>query len=261
MSRETQTITEVREQETANSLKWIGVGALIMLFAFLMIYILGVYLKDNPRMLSSMRMGMGLGVVAGGAVIIGGLYKLSQLRNLASVTFPCPYCDAANHLVAKPESDFECETCHQTVRFDNAGNMLPVKIISCPTCNTDNRISTKSTRFICSKCNNTVQVQAEQPVYGMGQPAAPAPTPRPVMLLTHSNFDVLIQSFDPNRENLLAQSLVNILGVEVPEARRLLSTVNDRMPLIVGVDLPQSETEPLQAQLTQLGAKVHLRSR
>ena len=93
--------------------------------------------------------------------------------------------------------------------------MVPVRVISCSNCNTDNRISVKASRFICSKCNATVQVQAEQqPVYGMGN-VTPAPAPaRPAVLLTQTNQDVLIQSFDPARENLLAQMIQDLLGVE-----------------------------------------------
>ena len=261
MANGTVTVTEVREQEAANTLKWVGVGIGIILFAAFMIYFLGLFLKTDPALLKIMRAGMGLGIVAGIAVIGGALYRQSQLRNMPSVTFPCPYCDAANHLVAEPTSDFECETCHQTVRFEANGKMVPVRVISCSNCNTDNRISVKASRFICSKCNATVQVQAEQqPVYGMGN-VAPAPTPaRPATLLTQTNQDVLIQSFDPAREGQLAQMIRELLGVEDTEARRLLGTIAPRKPLIIGVDMPQMDAERLQIQLSQLGASVYLRA-
>lgn len=261
MAKGTTTLTEVREQETANTLKWVGIGAAIILFAVFMIYFLGLFLKTDPTLLKIMRAGMGLGILAGAAVIGGAVYRQSQLRNIKGVTFPCPYCDATNQLVAEPTSDFECETCHQTVRFDQNGKMVPVRVISCSNCNTDNRISVKASRFICSKCNATVQVQAEQqPVYGMGNVAPAAAPARPATLLTQTNQDVLIQSFDPSRESQLAQMIQELLGVEGTEARRLLGTIAPRKPLIIGVDMPQMDAERLQIQLSQLGATVHLRA-
>lgn len=258
MARETITITEAREQGTSEALKWIFLGAGIILLAFFLRYFLHLFLQGGP--LIGMRRGMLIGAVAGFCVAVGGGIKYFKLRELTGVAFPCPYCDQLNQLVAPPESDFECENCHQTVRFDEKGTLIPVKIINCSNCNTDNKVSSKATRFICSKCNATIQVQADQPVYGMGNVRPTAPV-RPTMLLNHANFDVLISAFDHARQGQLASSLEGLLGVEAAEARRLLSTVTDRTPLIVGVDMAQLDAEQLQAQLTQLGAKVVLRPR
>ena len=267
MARTTVTLTEVREQETATTLKWVGVGVAIMLVAAFMIYFLGLFLKDNQSLLKIMRLGMGIGIAIGAIVIGAAAARLSRVRNMASFTYPCPYCDAANQLVEEPTADFECETCHQTVRFDDKGVMIPVRVIGCSNCGTDNRVSIKSSRFICSKCNATVQVQAEQPVYGMGATAATpaAAPPRPALLLNQpngqSNMDVMIQSFDATRGAKLAERLQSILGVEVDEARRLLGTIGPRAPLIIGVDMPAQEADQLSAQLTQSGAQVHMRAR
>lgn len=270
MARTTVTLSEVREQETANTLKWVGVGVVIMLVAAFMIYFLGLFLKDNASLLRVMRLGMGVGIAIGAIVVGGAAARLSKVRNMASFLYPCPYCDASNQLVEEPTANFECETCHQTVRFDESGVPVPVRIIGCSNCGTDNRVSIKSSRFICSKCNATIQVQAEQPVYGMGNvasaaaPAASAP-PRPAPALLNqtdpSHVDVVVQSFDPAREGQLAVMLQNMMGIEVAEARRLLGTIGARTPLIIGVDMPVQEADQLSAQLTQLGAHVHLRSR
>ena len=265
MARTTVTLTEVREQETANTLKWVGVGAAIMLVAAFMIYFLGLFLKDNASLLKIMRLGMGVGIAIGAVVIGGALARLSKVRNMTSFTYPCPYCDAANQLVEEPVSDFECETCHQTVRFDENGVMVPVRVIGCSNCGTDNRVSVKASRFICSKCNATVQVQAEQPVYGMAAASAvvapAAAPPRPATLLNQSNVDVVIQAFDAARGAQLASAVQNLLGVETDEARRLLGTIGPRSPLIIGVDMSAPDADQLSAQLIQLGAQVHQRQR
>ncbi len=269
MARTTVTLSEVREQETANTLKWVGVGVAIMLVAAFMIYFLGLFLKDNHSLLRVMRLGMGVGIAIGAVVVGGAAARLSKVRSMESFAYPCPYCDAINQLVEEPTANFECETCHQTVRFDENGVPVPVRVIGCSNCGTDNRVSIKSNRFICSKCNATIQVQAEQPVYGMGNVASAAPTasapPRPAPTLLNqsgpSNVDVVVQSFDPAREGQLAAMLQNMMGIETAEARRLLGTIGARTPLIIGVDMPAQEADQLSAQLTQLGAQVHLRSR
>ncbi len=274
MARTTVTLSEVREQETANTLKWVGVGVAIMLVAAFMIYFLGLFLKDNHSLLKVMRLGMGVGIVIGAVVVGGAAARLSKVRSMESFAYPCPYCDAINQLVEEPTANFECETCHQTVRFDENGVLVPVRVIGCSKCGTDNRVSIKSSRFICSKCNATIQVQAEQPVYGMGNAmsgtsgatasAASAPSrPAPTLLNQPgpSHVDVAVQSFDAARESQLAALLQNMMGIELAEARRLLGTIGARTPLIIGVDMPVQEADQLSAQLTQLGAHVHLRSR
>jgi len=257
MATETVTITEAREQKTADALKWIGLGVVILLVCAFMIYFLGLWL-DGAN-LKMMRAGMIVGAVAGGTVLVSGLVRFSQAQNMVGVAYPCPYCEKDNQLVAPPTSNFECEHCNQTVRFDEAGKPVPIRVINCSNCNTDNKVSIKSNRFICIKCNATIQVQAEQPTYGMGpvRPTAPA---RPAMLLNTGQYDVLITNFDRAREGHLAATVQNLLGVEASEARRLLDTITDRTPLIVGVEMAQLDAEHLQAQLSQLGAKITLRS-
>ena len=50
------------------------------------------------------------------------------------------------------------------------------------------------------------------------------------------------------------------LGVDLNEARRLLGTVSDRTPLIVGYDMPFDQAEGLRKQFEQLGATVAVRA-
>lgn len=259
MATETMTITEAREQGIAEALKWIGLGTLFLTICAFLIYFLHLFLQGGPLVM--MRVLMSIGALAGGAVLVSGLVKFSQAQKLVGVDYPCPYCEQKNQLVAKPTRNFECEHCHQTVRFDETGNPVPVRVINCSNCNTDNRVSVKSNRFICIKCNATIQVQAEQPAYGMGGMGMGGSTPaRPAMLLNNTQYDVLITAFDRARVAHLAASVQSLLGVEAPEARRLLDTITDRTPLIIGVDMPQLDAEHLQAQLTQLGAKINLRA-
>ncbi len=273
MAEDTRTLSEVREQETANGLKWIGIGAGIIVFALIMIWILKVALRGNPNLTHTMQIGMYLGIAAGFAVIAGAAYRMSQVKNIQTVAFTCPYCDATNQLMSEPTTNFECENCNQTVRFEN-GVLVPIRVVSCGSCGTDNRVSVKSNRFICQKCNATIQVQAEQPAFGAApaQVATPAyntavvgtmptaaPPPQPVRLLTEHNMDALIYSYDHTREAHLLANLQTLLGVDAEQIKRLTGTISDRSPLVVGVDMPQAEAEALRVQLSQLGANVHLR--
>ena len=279
MAEDTRTLSEVREQETANGLKWIGIGAGIIVFALIMIWILKVALRDNPSLAHTMQIGMYVGIAAGFAVIAGAAYRMSQVKNIQTVAFTCPYCDAANQLMSEPTTNFECENCHQTVRFEN-GVLVPIRVVSCGSCGTDNRVSVKSNRFICQKCNATIQVQAEQPAFGAApsqgttpaQRATPAyntavvgamptaaPPPQPARLLTEHNMDVLIYSYDPSRETHLLANLQTLMGVDAEQMKRLTGTISDRKPLVVSVDMPQAEADALRVQLSQLGANVHLR--
>lgn len=270
MAEDTRTLSEVREQETANGLKWMGIGGGIIVFALIMIWILKVALRGNPGLTHTMQIGMYVGIAAGFAVIAGAAYRMSQVKNIQTVAFTCPYCDAANQLMSEPTTNFECENCHQTVRFEN-GVLVPIRVVSCGSCGTDNRVSVKSSRFICQKCNATIQVQSEQaaygavPAYNSGAVATPkvapaaAPSPQPARLLTEHNMDVLIYSYDHTRELHLLANLQTLLDVDTEQMKRLTGTISDRAPLVVGVDMPQAEAEALRVQLTQLGADVHLR--
>ena len=267
MAEDTRTFSEVREQETAAGLKWVGIGGGIIAVALILLWIMNVALRRSPDALKMMHIGVGLGVVAGLVVMAIAAYRMSQVKNLKTVPYTCPYCDAANQLMSEPTTSFECENCNQTVRFEN-GVLVPIRVVSCGSCGTDNRVSVKSNRFICQKCNATIQVQAEAaysaaPAYNSGivpAPSAPAPPPpQPARLLTEHNMDVLIYSYDRTREAHLLSSLQTLLDVDAAQIKRLTATVSDRAPLVVGVDMPQAEAESLRVQLSQLGADVHLR--
>ncbi len=260
MADGTRTISEVREEATANGLKWIGIGAGIIVFALIMIWILKVALRDSPHLLHTTQILMYLIIAAGSAVIVGAAYRIGQVKNIPTVPFNCPYCDAANQLLAEPTTNFECENCHQTVRFEN-GALVPIRVVSCGSCGTDNRVSVKSTRLICQKCNANIQIEAAQPATNAAyRPTpAPAPSPQPARLLTEHNMDVVIYSYDHSREARLLTTLETLLDVDAGQVKRLTGTISAHAPLIVGVDMPQPEAEALRVQLTQLGADVHLR--
>ncbi len=74
------------------------------------------------------------------------------------------------------------------------------------------------------------------------------------------NQNILIQGYDPAREQKVALLLQRELGVDLQEARRLLSTITDKTPLIVAYDVPQADADSLRRQLEQLGASVQIRA-
>jgi transposase-like protein len=258
MAKGATTLSEVREQEYTRAVGLAVTGVGLILAGILLIAFLKYLVPDN--ILGVSRVCVGLASLVGVGILLAAVKKIVDVRNAASIDFRCPYCDSINKLVAQPTEDFECESCHSTVRFEN-GKMVPIRTITCTSCGAEHRVSIKAERYVCDRCNAVLQVQQQtQPVYGMAPTPAPAPSRQPAMMLGGVNQSVLLQALDRSREGQVAAILQRELGVDLAEARRLLNTISDQTPLIVAYDVPYDQADGLRKQFEQLGATVTMRS-
>jgi ribosomal protein L37AE/L43A len=257
MAKGATTLSEVREQEYTRSVMMAATGLALIIVGVLVIAFLKYLVPTN--ILGVSRVLVGLAALLGATLVAAAGKRVLDMRNMATVLFKCPYCDTQNKLLAPPTEDFECESCHATVRFEN-GKMVPIRTIICTSCGAEHRVSSKAERYVCDRCNAVISVQQQtQQVYGMTPP--PTPMQRaPAMVLGGANQNVLLTAVDRSREQQIAAILQRELGVDLNEARRLLGTLSDRTPLIVGYDLPFDQAEGLRKQFEQLGATVAVRA-
>jgi len=257
MAKGPTTLSEVREQEYTRSVILAAWGIGLIIVGVLVIAFLHYLVPPHVMLVS--RVLVGLAVFAGAALVAVAGKNIVDLKYRATVLFKCPYCDAFNKLVATPTENFECDSCLATIRFEN-GKMVPVRTISCSNCGAEHRVSVKAERYVCDRCNAVIQIQQlTDPVYGMAPGATQKPR-QPAMVLGGGNQNVLLTSVQRSREQQNAVLLQRELGVDLPEARRLLGTITDRTPLIVGYDLPFDQADGLRLQFEQLGSTVVVRA-
>ncbi len=278
MARGAATLTRVREEEYTQSIGTITIGAGILVACLFLIWFVRLF-HLAPETLQVVQIGLGLGALAGVAIIASAIYRVLTVSKIPTVPFTCPYCDAVNRLTAVPTEDFDCETCLRTVRFEN-GAIVPIIEITCPRCDARHRTSLKTQRYVCDKCNASIPVEQAvnpatqsgalsmgsdhavvEPYAAYGQPTVsrPAVSPRAGNLLVAQNVDILLQGIDHVREKQIALRLQDMMGMDMAELRHLISTAEEKKPLIIGVNIAHDEAETLQNQLKQLGAVVTLR--
>lgn len=254
MDKSATTLAEAQEREYTQAIGIAVAGVAIALVGLFLIYFLRLFPLGN--WLGFVRVTLGLATLAGITMIAVSVQRVVRVRQMPVVMFKCPYCDAPNRLLTNPTHDFDCENCHRTIKFEN-GVMVPVITISCPNCGAEGKVAETTDRYLCENCNNTVRLKSEQ-VYGMSAGTRQAPVQRTVSLA--GNYDVLLVGMDSVREGQLAAQLQTLLELtDAQEARRLLATITERTPLIIGLDMPEDEAEAIRNQLGHLGATVSLR--
>jgi len=278
MARDAATLTRVREEEYTQSIGTITIGAVLVVVCLFLIWFVRLF-HLTPETLQVVQIGFGLGTLAGLTIIVSAIYRMLTVGKIPTVPYTCPYCDGVNRLTSVPTQDFDCETCLRTVRFEN-GAMAPIIEITCPRCDAKHRTSLKTQRYVCDKCNASIPVEQAinpatqsglsgavaghavvEPYAAYGQPAVAQPilTPRAGNLLVAQNVDILLQGIDHVREKQIALRLQDMMGMDMAELRHLISTAEEKKPLIIGVNIAHDEAETLQHQLKQLGAIVTLR--
>ena len=188
--------------------------------------------------------------LCGYAAYNGAFYKGALSKQMATVGFICPYCQQELQFLESPTTDFDCEHCSRTVHFDN-GFPVPVRTIICQACRAEHRVASSVDRYICDKCNRPLQLNVTP-----DKAAAIIDAENDAML---QNYDVLLLASDRRHESELSFKLQNLMVVNLPDARRLLSTASNQTPLVVGHDLSQRKAEAIKRQLEELGATVSVR--
>ncbi len=252
MAKRAARISDVQEKEWTESAGTAVVGIIILIVAAVVLYFMQFYVP--PQMLYGYRIVGSLAVVIGGAIVIAALYRGTQVSLIKRVPVNCPYCDTAINFDAPPTTDFDCEHCSRTVQFLD-GVMVPVQTIICRACRTEHRVGENVSHYVCDRCNRplllTPTKENGEAVVKVADFAGKAPS--------NDYMDVLLTAFDRRHETELAFKLQNILVTNLPDARKMMATASDKIPLVIGINLPPQKAESIKRSLQELGGQVSLR--
>lgn len=252
MAKSATRFSDIQESEWTQSIGTAVVGILILIVAAVLIYCLKYVLPAN--VLRPSQVVASIGLVLGGAIILGALHRGTQVRKIKTVAFTCPYCEKDTLFPVAPTQDFDCDHCDRTVHFFD-GEPVPVRNVICSACRAEHRVAVNVAHYICDSCNRPLRLTPE-PKYQSAVVSVHVPEPVDTML---QNYDVLLVGVDRRKENEVAFKLQNILMTNLNEARRLMGTASTRTPLIIGYDLSQRKADAVRRQLQELGATVTLR--
>lgn len=254
MAKQETKLSEILENEWVESIVSATNGIIIVAVAGLFWYLVKFRLTENLRIFGYIFCGIALFL---GLLILFLAGRRSYIvSKIPRVAFRCPYCDADNFFTEPPTEDFDCDHCHRTVHFRN-GAPLPVRTIVCPFCRTQHRVSEEVERFVCDRCNRLLKIGGEAETPGRRAVGTASVDEHDALM---QNYDVLVVAIDRRRENEIAFKLQNLMVVNLPEARRLIGTISQKTPLIVGHNLPQRKADAIRRQLQDLGATATLRS-
>ncbi|MDE2127570.1 MAG: hypothetical protein KGJ62_13365 [Armatimonadetes bacterium] len=253
MAKTTNKFSELLEAEWVESLLTAWNGAVILAVGGLLLYLTRFHPAPGVRLaeliFSSFAIALGL-------VIVGlSVWRGKQASDLPTVPFPCPYCTSNNLFIAPPTDDFECDHCHRTVHFA-FGEPVPVRTVICQYCHTEHRVAMTVQRYVCDRCNRLLDVGSD-PTKKVSIVGTAAVDSTEALL---QNYDVLLVAYDRRTENELALKLVNLMVVNMPEAKRQMVLVSAATPLTVVRNLPHRKAESIRRQLQELGATASLRS-
>lgn len=182
----------------------------------------------------------GLGVIAAVGLAGVGASRMNRAKTNPTVTVNCPYCDYPMQFPKQPSVDWDCESCHRRVQYEN-GKPVEVKQITCTFCKTVHKVSAKATHYLCDACNRPLR---------LADPNDPNQV-APVMDASDAlrNYDVLLTEVGRNR-NEVAMALESILICNLLEARRQM----ENLPLIVVRNVPERKADAIRRRLRDLGA-------
>ena len=249
MANRVRKLAEVQENAWTQASGTIFVGVLLFGLSAALIYFAKYWFVGNA--LQSTRVVLALAAFAGLGFVGAAVYNGIEVRKQRGVSYACPYCDKENRFEGTPNEDFDCEFCNRTVHFDE-GEPVPVRAVSCPFCHSDHRVAVSVQRYVCDRCNRPLELATES----HGRPATVAPSEAEVVGQT---FDVLLVAVDRRQENEVALKLQNLLVVNLPEARRLMTSASTTAPLVVSYSLSQRKAESIRRQLQDLGATATIR--
>jgi ribosomal protein L7/L12 len=244
------TITAVQEREWTDSVGTASVGIGIMVLGALFFYLVGLWLKGQPNVLEAVRIVLGLAIFAGAAILGLAILRGLEARKAPRVPFPCPYCDTENYFVEAPAVDFDCESCHRTVHFENSAP-IPIRTIICQACRSEHRVAVNVHRYVCDRCNRPLQISSDP----TKQIAVAGADETDAMLQT---YNVLLFAVDRRHENELAFKLQDLMFVNMKEARRLMGKATTNAPLVVNSNVALRKAEAIQRELQALGATVNI---
>ncbi len=251
MGNQVRKIADIQESAWTQASGKIAAGLGIFLVAACLIYAARFAFVGLPRVLEIVQIVLGLVALAGVGLLGAAVYTGIEARRLPGIGFQCPYCDNSNKFDGIPTETFDCDFCNRTVHFDG-GVPVPVRIVSCPFCQTDHRVAVSIQRYVCDHCNRPLELAAQP----RSRPSGAAGS-GPEKLA--QNFDVLLVSVDRRHEIEIALKIQNLMVVNLPDARRLMATASTTSPLVVTHSVPQRKAETIRRQLQDVGATATLR--
>lgn len=249
MAKSSVKISDIWEGEWIKSIEASFVGMIIMLVTALLIYFSKFWFEGS--ILLSARILMGVGFLMGLFIVAVSISASLKAKKLPGVRFMCPYCEKENRLLSTPTENFDCDHCERTIHFEFN---VPVEVVTvrCQACRADHRVPVTALRYVCDRCNRPLNLGRE----GDKTAAAQIQEENDAML---QNYDVLLVAVDRQHENEMAFKIQNLLVINMKEAKRLMGTVSQKTPLIVGYDVPQRKAEVIRRQLQDLGGTATVR--
>jgi len=242
MPRTATTRSDVLEKEyeagSAKLIRWTT-----LFFVCLLLLYFFHFIPDRPLRIFSM-------IVAGGLSLTGLILAIQtsvMMRKTTLetpiITVNCPYCDFAMQFPERPTVDWDCESCHRRVQYEN-GVAVPVKDVTCTFCRAQHKVSVKARQYLCDKCNRALKL-------GDANNAATMVTEQSDVM---QNYDVLLTDIGRKR-NEVALALESILICNLVEARRQM----ENLPLTVTRNVPERKADAIRRRLRDLGATAIVR--
>jgi transposase-like protein len=257
MAEDATRLSEVQEQGWSQAIGTAARGVAFLVAAGLAIWLGNLLVKPAPPVAWILLTIGALCALAGAALLILALNRSIRTRKIASVSVTCPYCDGDNRFLSKPTKDFTCECCQRQIHFQN-GAPVPVQTIVCQACRAEHRVAVTVDRYVCDKCNRPLRI-TRQAVSGPTVAGVDQQQLAQQEREQTEHQDVLVQAFDPRREQEVAFRIQDLLLVNAVEARRLLRLASPKTPLIVAHDVAPLKAASLRRQLEELGATASTR--
>jgi ribosomal protein L7/L12 len=237
MAKHATTRSELLEREYEGAMMLLvraAIGAAISL--------LGVYIFTR---IPQAQMQLFFMIMSGASAIVAvyAVYCMLRARNRPSVSVRCPYCDTPMRFPEEPSEDFDCESCHRRVYYDDDGRMADVIDVTCTVCKARHRVSVKANRYICDSCGRPLNLP--------GQVAVNPATVGTEVLEAYN-----VQLTDVGRRPAeVALAVQDLLITNMVEARRRMQN----LPLLVAENIPMRKADAIGRRLEELGATIAIR--
>ena len=107
---------------------------------------------------SGMFKPLGIILILVGLPLLGvAINSMWKVKDVVGVVVTCPFCQAKNELLAKPDEDFPCEGCARMIPIQD-GEVMDVHQVRCGFCNELNYYSDKTEALLCEECNHEIPI-------------------------------------------------------------------------------------------------------
>lgn len=246
MKKDVESRSEVLETEyEAGTTRLIG--SVVLLFVSLLLLwgyrlILRQHFNETSLQMIYLKPLLLLTGVVGlvGSLVIGGRSALlmKKAKERPTVTVNCPYCGFGMEFTDTPSEDYDCESCHRRVFYEN-GHPAEIKQITCTFCKTVHKVSAKATQYMCDRCNRALRLTDPK------DPAAVVVEQSDLL----ANYDVQLTDIGRNKAEV-ALHLQSLLVCNLPEARRQM----EHLPLTIARNVPERKADAIRRRIRELGA-------